>query len=47
LRKSTVGAQEWTQGKILQGGGIQYELQMIIDSNKFQELFNSFDDFFK
>jgi hypothetical protein len=36
LRKSTVGPQEWTQGEILQGGGIQYELKTTLEERKFQ-----------
>ena len=47
FRKSIVGEQEWVQGKILQGGGTQYELLENINIESFQPLFNNINDFFK
>ncbi|GHV59372.1 hypothetical protein FACS1894182_13390 [Bacteroidia bacterium] len=47
LRKSTVGPQEWTQGEILQGSGIQYELKSTLEDRKFQPVFDNINDFFK
>ena len=47
LRKSIAGQQEWEQGKILQGGGTQYELMQNIDKNCFQSLYDNINDFFK
>jgi hypothetical protein len=39
LRKSIVGEQEWVQGKVLQGGGIQYELKTTVSNEQFKYLF--------
>ena len=47
LRKTIVGEQEWVQGKVLKGGGTQYELLENINIESFQPLFNNINDFFK
>ena len=45
LRKSIAGTQEW--GTKPRGGGIQYELQTIINKDQFHTLFDNINDFFK
>jgi hypothetical protein len=45
LRKSIAGEQEWVQGKVLQGGGTQYEI-FNRDNDWFQPL-GSMNELFK